>query len=175
MDSKNSQTTPATTSTAPAHQPLGLANAETTAAGASATQRSDPTQHAKGRTGDCPGPRKGATTRRTVTQGGLGNLIADVCWAGHQRARTILCPCAMLWAVSPSASVHHEGHCSLLLKPVLWYKPLCFCLRWACAFFFCVHCTAHPYTIACVSAAGAYPHPPLVTSPPPPIGGGASL
>ena len=35
------------------------------------TERSDPTQHAKGRTGDCPGPRKGATTRRTVTQGGL--------------------------------------------------------------------------------------------------------
>ena len=34
------------------------------------TERSDPTQHAKGRTGDCPGPRKGATTRRTVTRGG---------------------------------------------------------------------------------------------------------
>ena len=36
------------------------------------TQRSDPTQHAKGRTGDCPGPRKGTTTRRNVTQGGGG-------------------------------------------------------------------------------------------------------
>ena len=36
------------------------------------TERSDPTQHAKGRTGDCPGPRKGATTRRNVTQGGRG-------------------------------------------------------------------------------------------------------
>ena len=34
------------------------------------TERSDPTQHAKGRTGDCPGPRKGTTTRRNVTQGG---------------------------------------------------------------------------------------------------------
>ena len=33
------------------------------------TERSDPTQHAKGRTGDRPGPRKGATTRRNVTQG----------------------------------------------------------------------------------------------------------
>ena len=32
------------------------------------TERSA-TQHAKGRTGDCPGPRKGATTRRNVTQG----------------------------------------------------------------------------------------------------------
>ena len=34
------------------------------------TERSDPTQHAKGRTGDCPGPRKGTTTRRNVTRGG---------------------------------------------------------------------------------------------------------
>ena len=31
------------------------------------TESSDPTQHAKGRTGDCPGPRKGTTTRRNVT------------------------------------------------------------------------------------------------------------
>ena len=36
------------------------------------TERSDPTQHAKGRTGDCPGPRKGTTTGRTVTRGGGG-------------------------------------------------------------------------------------------------------
>ena len=36
------------------------------------TERSDPTQHAKGRTGECPGPRKGATTRRNVKQGGGG-------------------------------------------------------------------------------------------------------
>ena len=34
------------------------------------TESSDPTHHAKGRTGDSPGPRKGATTRRNVTQGG---------------------------------------------------------------------------------------------------------
>ena len=33
------------------------------------TESSDPTQHAKGRTGDRPGPRAGATTRRNVTQG----------------------------------------------------------------------------------------------------------
>ena len=36
------------------------------------TESSDPTQHVKGRTGDRPGPRKGATTRRNVTQGGGG-------------------------------------------------------------------------------------------------------
>ena len=34
------------------------------------TESSDPTQHAKGRTGDCPGPRKGTTTRRNVTRRG---------------------------------------------------------------------------------------------------------
>ena len=38
------------------------------------TELNDPTQHAKGRTGDCPGPRTGATTRRNVTQGGGGGL-----------------------------------------------------------------------------------------------------
>ena len=32
------------------------------------TESSNPTQHAKGSTGDRPGPRKGATTRRNVTQ-----------------------------------------------------------------------------------------------------------
>ena len=38
------------------------------------TERSNPTQHAKGRTGDCPGPRKGTTTRGNVTQGnGVGH------------------------------------------------------------------------------------------------------
>ena len=36
------------------------------------TERSDPTQHAKGRTGDCPGPRKGTATRRNVTRGAAG-------------------------------------------------------------------------------------------------------
>ena len=33
------------------------------------TERSDPTQHAKGRAGDCPGPRKQTATRRNVTRG----------------------------------------------------------------------------------------------------------
>ena len=38
-------------------------------------ERSDPTQRAKGRTGDCPGPRKGTTTRRNVTRGGGGGAL----------------------------------------------------------------------------------------------------
>ena len=33
------------------------------------TESSNPMQHAKGRTGDCPGPRKETATRRNVTQG----------------------------------------------------------------------------------------------------------
>ena len=44
------------------------------------TESSNPTQHAKGRTGDCPGPRKETTTRRHVTQGGLkGSSMRGVC------------------------------------------------------------------------------------------------
>ena len=42
------------------------------------TESSNPTQHAKGRTGDCPGPRKGATTRRNVTQGALRELLCAI-------------------------------------------------------------------------------------------------
>ena len=40
------------------------------------TESSNPMQHAKGRTGDRPGPRKGTTTRRNVTQGGGGGVRA---------------------------------------------------------------------------------------------------
>ena len=47
-------------------------------------ESSDPTQHAKGRTGDRPGPRKGATTRRNVTQGaGVG--VKNLCLEGFER------------------------------------------------------------------------------------------
>ena len=95
VDSKNnSQTTPATTSTSSIRQLLGAADAQTAHMPHSAhpqhtnywaprtrqrhqqehrpqrpTENSNPTQHAKGRTGDCPGPRKETTTRRNVTQG----------------------------------------------------------------------------------------------------------
>ena len=47
------------------------------------TESSDPTQHAEGRTGDRPGPRKGATTRRNVTQG--GGVRAHCCRAAVAR------------------------------------------------------------------------------------------
>ena len=106
VDSKNSQTTPATTSTSSIRQLLGAADAQTarhatfsTATNYWAprtpkrhqqehrpqrpTQSSDPTQHAKGRTGDCP---KGTTTKRNVTQGGAlwGGGVGGV---GHLGSR----------------------------------------------------------------------------------------
>ena len=43
------------------------------------SERSDPTQHAKGRTGDCPGPHRETATGRHVTQGGGGGLSPDAC------------------------------------------------------------------------------------------------
>ena len=51
------------------------------------TESSDPTQHAKGTTGDCPGPRKETTTRRNVTQGAGGFwflLAAYTAWQLQQ-------------------------------------------------------------------------------------------
>ena len=47
------------------------------------TESSNPTQHAKGRTGDRPGPRKGATTRRNVTQGGYVGYIRKALEKGY--------------------------------------------------------------------------------------------
>ena len=55
------------------------------------TERSDPTQHAKGRTGDCPGPRKGATTRRNVTQAPVSYLLGTPC--------VVLFPCFLPFLV----------------------------------------------------------------------------
>ena len=41
------------------------------------TESSDPTQHVKGGTGDCPGPRKETTSRRNVPRGGGGGWGGD--------------------------------------------------------------------------------------------------
>ena len=63
LGTANAQTASAATSAGPVHQLLGSANAETTPA---AAKRKDPTQHAKGRTGECPGPRKETATQRNA-------------------------------------------------------------------------------------------------------------
>ena len=93
---------PATSSTVPTHQLLGSANAETTPARAPPqrpTERSDPTQRAKGRTGDCPGPREGTTIRWNVTQGGwLG--IGEIC-NGKINSKSVVRSSASADAVPP--------------------------------------------------------------------------
>ena len=72
------------------------------------TERSDPTQHAKGRTGDCPGPCKGATTRRNVTQGGLpvGLMHAGFASDRHRWSPSrILRSCGAAFPQSPGPSL----------------------------------------------------------------------
>ena len=60
------------------------------------TESSDPTQHAKGRTGDRPGPRKGATTRRNVTQGGgVAVLVTPLLLLRHAFTRGRLMPVSL--------------------------------------------------------------------------------
>ena len=49
------------------------------------TERSDPTQHAEGRTGDCPGPRKETATQRIGTQGVGGGTAFKGWWGGGDR------------------------------------------------------------------------------------------
>ena len=60
------------------------------------TERSDPTQHVKGRTGDCPGPRKETTTGRNVTQGGggtdIGGGILTLMLYNSQAPQTLVLP-----------------------------------------------------------------------------------
>ena len=70
------------------------------------TESSDPTHHAKGRTGDRPGPRKGATTRRNVTQGGKNvlRIAAAVCGLGP-----ISHPCACASALPLVLCTRGEG------------------------------------------------------------------
>ena len=116
VDRKNNQTTPATTSTTPVRQLLGAANEQTAPPPQPAqprhtnhwaprtrkrhqqehrpqrpTESSDPTQHAKGRTGDCPGPRKETTTRRNVIQGAGGGAEPP-----SPRKRSPALPCRMM-------------------------------------------------------------------------------
>ena len=81
------------------------------------TESSDPTQHAKGRTGDRPGPRKGATTRRNVTQGG-GVLFTTRhhCTGGGGSHTTAPPP--------PGPTTHHPSsklgpNCRLGLWPII--------------------------------------------------------
>ena len=83
------------------------------------TERSAPTQHAKGRTGDCPGPRKGATTRRNVTppnppshavDSDCGGLFGG-CGGGEGLQRVVGCLAAVEVTHSPQLSGDRDVYC----------------------------------------------------------------
>ena len=83
VGSKNRTTTPSTTSTTRSTPTTGARyrgndTTKGTPATPAAAERSDPTQHAKRRTGDCPEPRNETATRRNVTWGGGGALWKGV-------------------------------------------------------------------------------------------------
>ena len=89
----------ATSSTAPAHQPLGSANAGNDT---SRSRKHDPIQHAKGRTSDCPGPHKETTTRRNVTRrgGGLGKtMVLTLLYLGMGKGKGRGRGGALAWAL----------------------------------------------------------------------------
>ena len=92
------------------------------------TERSDPTQHAKGGTGECPGPRKETTTGRNVTQGGGGGCAVAggtarsdwdggaTRWCGADLTGVVVCQCRGLWY-----GPHRGLPCSLLCgEPLLF-------------------------------------------------------
>ena len=123
------------------------------------TERSDPTQHAKGRTGDCSGPRKGTTTRRTVTQGGtgltLGGGITKGAGGSTRDAPTGLPQYRRAWT-----------HPHPMPSPPLCHRPLLFevmCL-WAAAIQWLLgRSTAgppHPFGLAQPSSGLPPPQPP---------------
>ena len=79
------------------------------------TERSDPTQHAKGRPGDCPGPRKGTTTRRNVR----GQLEGSTAGFAGSRTGGWIVPVAgtHLWSVRVPAA-HRCCLCPLGVPPM---------------------------------------------------------
>ena len=85
------------------------------------TERSDPTQHAKRRTGDCPGPRKETAPRRNVTQGAGGGLLPlRGKESSHRRGRMLEkahtgrpCAISLFWALGSTPTARR-------ISPSLW-------------------------------------------------------
>ena len=85
------------------------------------TQSSDRTQHAKGRTGDCPGPCKETTTRRNVTQGVGGEAGGQALNNIAERCRyCFFAPSHHLWV---SSCVYVCGHESGVPLDACFQKP----------------------------------------------------
>ena len=73
------------------------------------TESSDPTQHAKGRTGNCPGPRKETTSTRNVTQGGQESSTDHGCISTEVRPTIApVGPCSH-WAGARDCCQHRKG------------------------------------------------------------------
>ena len=84
------------------------------------TQCSDPTQRAEGRTGDCPGPRKETTTRRTVTRGGAVGWSLSVSLARHpcSARRTVVFLSWVCWGLFLSLCRDVGGSSLALHRPL---------------------------------------------------------
>ena len=110
LGGKDCKTTPATTNTTPVRQllaPLTPKQHQQDHRPRWPTEHSDPTQHTKGRTSDCPGPCEETTTRRNVTQG--ANLLLPGrmhCTSKGMTGRSSM-------RTGPTADPHTErpGHC----------------------------------------------------------------
>ena len=88
------------------------------------TESNDLAQQAKGRTGDCPGPRKETTTRRNVTQGGIS---CQVKFAVVKFAAGNFAEAPGFCVVNFTANLKHEiSHTKLTppeIPPALLYQP----------------------------------------------------
>ena len=61
------------------------------------TECGDPTQHVKARTGDCPGPHTGATTRRNVTQRGFAFAFKSKRFNATKETKGTIPACSCMW------------------------------------------------------------------------------
>ena len=121
------------------------------------TESSNPTQHAKGRMGDRPGPRKGTTTRRNVTQGGGGRIRT-----GCSRPPVSTGLRADLPGVALKRNPKQKGQWEQRTAVVLLRWKGCTCAGWGWG----LRLAPPPHTIALPTHAPAHPPKPSPTQPP---------
>ena len=139
-------------------------------------ESSDPTQHVKGTTGDCPGPRKGTTIRRNVTQGGRVSVGVLPSFPGRRGTvglwSCIAYPCPDPRGNGPPVPVP-SGTASCATSLCSWnsgaesshvqFASSNRCCRSCCSCFSRLHCLGHeansfpvncllPWTLGCRSA-----------------------
>ena len=88
------------------------------------TKCSDPTQHGKGITGDCPGPRKETATRQNVTQGGWDKAPQSCCSPGSRRRPLTSCHSRRSRGLpSPRPTWVTKNHQSCCVGPPFLFRP----------------------------------------------------